>query len=63
VTRNARSVVGCLVVGVLVLILFANVSIIWWPILIVLLVIVFVVAAAMGLLRGILDALFGRRRG
>ena len=55
--------IGCLVVGVLVLILFANVSIIWWPILIVLLVIVFIVAAAMGLLRGILDALLGRRRG
>jgi hypothetical protein len=56
-------VIGCLVVGVLVLILFANVSVIWWPILIVLLVIVFVVAAAMGFLRGVFDVLFGRRRG
>lgn len=54
--------IGCLIVGVLVLILFAVVPLIWWPILIVLLVVIFVVAAAMGLLKGIFGALFGRRR-
>lgn len=53
--------IGCLVVGILVLILFANVSVIWWPILVVALVVIFIVAAAMGLLRGIFGALFGRR--
>ena len=53
---------GCFVVGVLVAILFANVSIVWWPLLVIGLVILGVVATAMGLLRGILDTLFGRRR-
>jgi uncharacterized membrane protein len=55
-------VLGCFIVGVLVVVLFANVSIIWWPVLVIVLVIVGVVAAAMGLLRGIFDTLFGRRR-
>ena len=53
---------GCFVVGVLVAILFANVSIVWWPILVIGLVILGVIAAAMGLLRGIFDTLLGRRR-
>ena len=53
--------IGCLVVGILVLILFANVSVIWWPILFVALIVIFIVAAAMGLLKGIFGALFGRR--
>ena len=53
---------GCFIAGVLVAILFANVSIIWWPLLVIGLVILGVVAAAMGLLRGIFDMLFGRRR-
>jgi hypothetical protein len=55
-------VLGCFIVGVIVAILFANVSIIWWPLLVIGLVIIGVVAAAMGLLRGIFDTLFGRRR-
>ena len=53
---------GCFIAGVLVVILFANVSIIWWPLLVIGLVILGVVAAAMGLLRGVVDTLFGRRR-
>ena len=53
--------IGCLVVGILVLILFANVSVIWWPILVVALIVIFIVAAAMGLLKGMFGALFGRR--
>ena len=53
---------GCFVAGVLVAILFANVSIVWWPLLVIGLVILGVIAAAMGLLRGVVDMLFGRRR-
>ena len=53
--------IGCFIAGVLVVLLFANVSIIWWPVLVIILVVLFVIAAAMGLLKGILDALFGRR--
>jgi hypothetical protein len=52
---------GCFVAGVLVVLLFANVSIIWWPLLVIVLVILVVIAAAMGLLRGIFGTLFGRR--
>jgi hypothetical protein len=53
--------IGCLVVGVLILILFALVPWPLWPVLIVALIVLFVVAAARGLLKGIFDALFGRR--
>lgn len=52
---------GCFVVGVLVALLFANVSIIWWPFLFIGLVILAVIAAATGLLKGIFGTLFGRR--
>jgi hypothetical protein len=55
-------VFGCFIAGVLVVLLFANVSIIWWPLLVIVVVIVGVIAVAMGLLRGIFDMLFGRRR-
>jgi hypothetical protein len=57
-------VVGCLIVGLLVLILFIVVPWPLWPVLIVGLVIVFAIAAALGLLRGVFSALggiFGRR--
>jgi TM2 domain-containing membrane protein YozV len=55
-------VLGCFIAGVLVVFLFANVSFIWWPLLVIVVVILGVIAAAMGLLRGIFDTLFGRRR-
>jgi len=53
--------IGCLVAAVLVVILFMIVPWPLWPFLIIGLIVLFVVAAAMGLLRGIFDVLFGRR--
>lgn len=41
--------------------LFVLVPLPLWPLLIVALVVVFVIAAALGLLRGIVGAIFGRR--
>ena len=53
--------IGCLVVALLVALLFAVVPFPLWPLLIVGLVVLFVIAAAFGLLKGILGAIFGRR--
>lgn len=53
--------IGCLVVAILVVILFALVPWPLWPFLLIGLVVLFVIAAAMGLLKGILETLFGRR--
>ena len=52
---------GCLVVGLLVVIAFAIVPLPLWPLLVVVLVVLFVVAAALGLLKGVIGAIFGRR--
>jgi uncharacterized membrane protein len=55
-------VIGCLVVGILALILFANTPLLLWPVIVVVLIVLAVLAAVFGVLNGILDALFGRRR-
>ena len=52
---------GCLIVGLLVIILFALVPIWLWPLLVAGLVVLVVLAAVTGLLKGILGAIFGRR--
>ena len=54
--------IGCLVVGILVLILFANTPFLLWPVIVIVLIVLAVLAAVFGVLNGILDALFGRRR-
>jgi hypothetical protein len=51
---------GCLIVGLLVILLFVVVPWPLWPFLIVGLVVLFVIAAALGLLKGVFGALFGR---
>lgn len=53
--------IGCLLVAILVVILFAIVPWPLWPFLVIGLIVVFVVAAAMGLLKGLFGTLFGRR--
>ena len=57
---NDASMWGCLVAGLLVILLFALVPIPLWPLLLVGLVVLVVIAAALGLLRGIVGSLFGR---
>jgi uncharacterized protein (DUF983 family) len=54
-------VIGCLIVGLLVLFLFVAVPFPLWPLLIVALVVLFVIAAGLGLLKGLFGALTGRR--
>jgi len=54
-------VIGCLVVTLLVVLLFVAVPFPLWPLLIVGLVVLFVIAAALGLLKGVFGAIFGRR--
>lgn len=51
---------GCLLAGLLVIALFVLVPIPLWPILVVVLIVLGVIAAALGLFRGVLRALFGR---
>lgn len=53
--------IGCLIVGLLIVVLFVVVPLPFWPLLVVGLVILLVVAAAFGLLKGIFGAIFGRR--
>jgi len=56
--------VGCLIVALLVIVLFIVVPWPLWPVLIVGLVVVFGIAAALGLLHGVFNAIggiFGRR--
>jgi hypothetical protein len=53
--------IGCLVAGLLVILLFVVVPFPLWPVLIIGLIVVFVVAAALGLLKGLFEAIFGRR--
>ncbi len=52
---------GCLIIGLLAILLFVVVPIPLWPFLVVALVVLFVIAAALGLLKGVFGALFGRR--
>ena len=52
---------GCLVVGLLVILVSVVVPIPLWPLLVVGLVVLFVLAAVTGLLKGILGVIFGRR--
>lgn len=52
--------IGCLVVLVLVVLLFAIVPFPLWPFLVIGLIILFVVAAAMGFLKGVIGILFRR---
>jgi hypothetical protein len=52
---------GCLIVGLLVVLLFILVPFWLWPLLVVGLVVLFVLAAVTGLLKSILGVIFGRR--
>ena len=52
---------GCLVVGLLVILVFGVVQIPLWPLLVVGLGVLFVLAAVTGLLKGILGMILGRR--
>jgi len=54
-------VVGCLVAGLLVILLFVIVPVPLWPFLIVGLIVLFVLAAVFGVLGRVMGALFGRR--
>ena len=53
---------GCLIAGLLVLLLFVVVPLPLWPLLIVAVVVLFVIAAALGLLKGVFGTIFGRGR-
>jgi hypothetical protein len=53
--------IGCLVVGLLIILLFVAVPFPLWPVPIIGLIVVFVVAAALGLLKGLFGTIFGRR--
>jgi len=54
-------VIGCLVAGLLVILLFVIVPVPLWPFLIVGLIVLFVLAAVFGVLGRVMGALFGRR--
>jgi hypothetical protein len=54
--------IGCLIVGILALLLFANTPLLLWPVIAIVLIVLVVLAAVFGVLNGILNALFGRRR-
>jgi hypothetical protein len=51
---------GCLIVGLLVVLLFVLVPLPAWPVLVVGLVVLVALAAAFGLLKGVLGAIFRR---
>ena len=53
--------IGCVVAGLLVILLFVLVPLPLWPLLIVTLIVLVVIAAALGLLKGVWGAIFGRR--
>ena len=52
---------GCVLVGLLVIVLFIVVPWPLWPLLVIGLIVVFAIAAALGLLRGVFGGIFGRR--
>jgi hypothetical protein len=54
-------VIGCLLVGVLIMLLFVLVPFPFWPFLVVGLVLLLIVAAMLGVVQRIVGALFGRR--
>ena len=60
-TEYDPHVVGCLVAGLLVILLFVIVPVPLWPFLIVGLIVLFVLAAVFGVLGRVMGALFGRR--
>jgi len=60
IEEGHRAVIGCFIAGLLIILLFAVVPFPLWPLLVVGLVILLVIAAALGLLKGILGAIFGR---
>lgn len=51
---------GCLIVGLLVVLLFVVVPIPFWPFLVIGLVVLTILAAALGLLKGVLGVIFRR---
>ena len=53
--------IGCVIAGLLVILLFVVVPLPLWPLLIVALIVLLVIAAALGLLKGVWGAIFGRR--
>ena len=53
--------IGCIVAGLLVILCFVAVPLPLWPLLIVALIVLVLIAAALGLLRGVFGAIFGRR--
>ena len=52
--------IGCLVVGLLAILLFVVVPFPLWPLLLIGVVVLFVIAAALGLLKSLVGAIFGR---
>lgn len=52
--------IGCFIVGLLIILLFVVVPFPLWPLLVVGLVVLLVTAAAFGLLKGLIGAIFGR---
>lgn len=52
---------GCLIVGLLVILLFVVVPVALWPVLVVGLIVLCAVATALGLLRGVFGAILGHR--
>jgi hypothetical protein len=52
---------GCLISGLLVILLFVIVPLPLWPLLIVALIVLVAIAAATGFLKGVYGAIFGRR--
>ncbi len=53
--------IGCLIVGLLIILLFVLVPIPLWPFLFVGVIFLLVIAAALGMLRGFFDLIFRRR--
>jgi hypothetical protein len=53
--------IGCLVVGLLVILIFILVPFPLWPVLVIGLIVFVVIAAGLGLLKGLFGAIFGRR--
>jgi hypothetical protein len=53
--------IGCLVAGLLAILLFVVVPLPLWPLLIVAPVVLVLVAAALGLFKGVFRTIFGRR--
>ena len=56
-TARLRGMIGCVVAGLLVILLFVVVPLPLWPLLIVALIVLVVIAAALGLLKGVWGAI------